>query len=67
MNDKSLAKRIKKIRENSGLTQQEFAKSLGVSQSKLSKVENAITEPTIKMLEELKAKYSINLNELFHQ
>lgn len=46
----SLARRIFEARKHLGLTQKEFAREIGVSQSYLSEVENKKGKPTIEMI-----------------
>ena len=43
-------KQIKDIRQKLGLTQEEFAKKLGVTAVTISKYENGVTKPTEKKM-----------------
>lgn len=43
-------KRIKEIRKDLGLTQEEFAQKLGVSSVTISKYENGVTQPTAQKM-----------------
>lgn len=67
MNDMILADRIKNLREKHKLTQKEFAESLGVTQSALSKIERGVQMPSADTLIALREVYKINLNRLLVQ
>ncbi|MGC4130564.1 MAG: helix-turn-helix transcriptional regulator [Bergeyella sp.] len=55
---------IKTIREQRKITQEELAFELNISQSKLSKIENGKTEPTIYFLISIFNFFSFNIYEL---
>ena len=48
---------VRSIRKESGLTQQTFAASLGMSQGQLSKIEKGRAAPNLKALHELSQRY----------
>lgn len=54
--------KIKKIRKELGLTQQEMADSIGVSKQYLSKVENGLTELSKEKITKLCNYYGISLD-----
>lgn len=60
-----LGKRIKEIREKSGLTQQELAERVGIDQRNLSKIECGVTFPS-KNLCEIANALEIEMSELFN-
>ena len=48
-----LSDKIKQLRENINLTQQELADRMGKSQASIGRIENGTTNPTYKTLEEI--------------
>lgn len=48
-----LAENLSKAREISGITQKELAKTTGIYQSDISKIERAKANPSVKLLEQL--------------
>ena len=46
MEDKNLSQRVKELRKNKGLSQEELAKTAGLSLRTIQRVENRETEPT---------------------
>lgn len=62
--DKNLGQRIKHIRELKGLTQQEFASSLGITQGFLSEIERGIKPPSETLLLLIAYRYAINYDWL---
>ena len=53
------------LRKNKGLTQDEFAKAVGVSRQAVYKWENGNSYPEVPKLLEIKALYGISLDNLF--
>ena len=53
------------LRKNKGLTQDEFAKAVGVSRQAVYKWENGNSYPEVPKLLEIKALYGISLDDLF--
>ncbi|QCS51410.1 helix-turn-helix transcriptional regulator [Priestia flexa] len=58
-----IAVKIKMLRANAGLTQDQFAKLLNISRSKVSKWETSIQYPDIADCLLLKSHFKINLDE----
>ncbi|MFN3481222.1 MAG: helix-turn-helix domain-containing protein, partial [Thermodesulfovibrionales bacterium] len=56
----TIADRIKQIRQHFNLTQQAFARSVGISQSFLSELEKGKTEPSQPLILAICYRYSIN-------
>ena len=56
----SLGNRIKEVRKSQSLTQQEFAKALGISAGYVSEIEQGNKMPGSEVLISLKMAYSIN-------
>ncbi len=59
----NIGERLKNIREQLKLTQEEFAKILGISRSRLSQIEHNKHDPSVKILTPL-AKQNLNINWL---
>jgi transcriptional regulator with XRE-family HTH domain len=57
-------KRLKGWLDDSDLIQEEFAKSLGVSQATVSDWVNGVTTPTIDKLPDISKKTGLSLEEL---
>lgn len=53
------------LRKNNGLTQDDFAKKVGVSRQAVYKWENGTSYPEVPKLLEIKALYGISLDDLF--
>lgn len=53
------------LRKNKGLTQDEFAKAVGVSRQAVYKWENGNSYPEVPKLLEIKALFGISLDDLF--
>ena len=53
------------LRKNKGLTQDDFAKAVGVSRQAVYKWENGTSYPEVPKLLEIKALYGISLDDLF--
>ena len=51
-----IGENIKRIRTNRGLTQEEFAKEVGISRSYLGDLENNRKSPTVETLEKISVK-----------
>lgn len=60
-----LFEKIKKIRNNTGLSQEEFAKSIGVTRSMLSQIEIGRSIPTYTTLASIIHNYEIDANSFF--
>jgi transcriptional regulator with XRE-family HTH domain len=64
MNQEEIGKKIKKIRIDNNLTQNEFANLLGVTYQAVSKWENGKNLPDISIMKEICDKYNYRLDEL---
>lgn len=60
----TLGEKIKQIRKNNKLTQIEFAKSLGISQAHISKIEKNIEVPSKQLLTFISYRYCVNMDWL---
>lgn len=61
-----LGKKIKKLREDLGLTQQEMAEKIGVeSPSYISKIERGLTSPSYELLARAAEELGVQLKDLF--
>ena len=64
--DKSeVANRIKKVRKNAGLTQEEFAKRIGYSKGQIHSVETNMVVPSNQFLEKVIDEFSLNADWMF--
>ena len=59
-----IGKKIKEIRMNSSMSQKDFAKSIGLSQASLSKVEKGKQKANIDTLSKISEVYKVDLEEL---
>jgi len=64
--NKSLAERIKAIRDELGITQEELAKQLGVSRSKISQMENGEVRITAGELFALSKIFNVSVDNLLN-
>jgi len=64
---RNYAERIRKAREKSGLTQEEFAKELNEKLSVVRNAEQGKLVPDIKLAKKIESKYGITLVELQHE
>ena len=62
--NKELGNRIKTIRENASLTQDEVAKYLGISKEKFAGIELGVFPPTLVMLKQLAKLFNVSVTEL---
>lgn len=62
---KKLGKRIKELRENKKLSQQQLAEILNMEASNLSKIERGIQIPKEESLIKLANAFSVNVRDLF--
>ena len=58
------AQRLKKARLDTGFTQNEVAKEIGVSRSKIAKLETGTQEPTLEQLGILAEFYNVRIDWL---
>lgn len=62
--NKKLAERIKALREELGLSQEELAKQLGVSRPKISQMENGEVRITVEELDNLSRIFNVSIGSL---
>ena len=62
---KSIGKRIKFLRENSGLTQEKLAEKTGLSLDFIGKIEVNINEPGLRSLIKIANALDVHVKELF--
>lgn len=60
----TIGEKIKNIRKSNNLTQIEFAKSLGISQTHISKIEKNIEVPSNQLLTFISYRYCVNIDWL---
>ncbi|MDT2884902.1 helix-turn-helix transcriptional regulator [Lactococcus lactis] len=58
------AERLKELRKEKDLTQNEFAERLGIKQNSYSDWENGKSEPNIKMLEKIAVFFDVSIDYL---
>ena len=61
----SVGRNIRRLRHQSGLTQEQIAKKLGVTCQCVSKWENGTSAPDIERLPEIAALFGVSIDELF--
>jgi transcriptional regulator with XRE-family HTH domain len=62
----SLADNIKKLREDKGLMQKEVAAEIGLKPAHYNKLEKALVEPSVDVLDKLAAFYSVTIDDIVH-
>jgi len=62
----SIADNIKKLRENKGLMQKEVYTEIGLKPAHYNKLEKALVEPSIDILDKLAAFYGVTIDEIIH-
>ncbi len=65
--NKKLAKRIKALREETGLSQQELAKLLGISRPTISQIENDERKITAEELKKLSDIFNVSSDDILNQ
>lgn len=63
-NDATIGKKIRSLRLDSGMTQEELAKNLNVTRQALSNWERNINEPDINVLKQLCSTFGLKMDEL---
>lgn len=64
-NKKLLGKRIKELRKNKGLTQENFAELINIETSSLSGIESGRHFPSLPTLERIAIKLDVEIKNLF--
>lgn len=62
----SLADNIKKLREDKGLMQKEVAAEIGLKPAHYNKIEKALVEPSVEVLDKLAAFYGTTIDDIVH-
>lgn len=60
----SISLRIKELRKKNNISQKEFAASIGIDDSQLSKIERGILQPTINQIMEISSIYQTSTDWL---
>lgn len=60
-------KRLKELRKKENLTMEELGKKIGVSRTSISRYENGERSPTLDVLEDICAFFSVNIDYLTGQ
>jgi transcriptional regulator with XRE-family HTH domain len=63
----SIGDKVKAIRKQHQLNQIAFADTIGISQGRLSEIEQGKTKPSAETLYELRKKFNVDLNWLFEE
>lgn len=61
---KNLGRRIKELRESTGLSQEKFAEKIGISQDYLGKIEVCINKPGLRTILKIADALNITVSEL---
>ncbi|MBW7675811.1 helix-turn-helix domain-containing protein [Chryseobacterium chendengshani] len=64
LTEKNLGFKLRKLREKKGVSQQTLAIDLGVSQSKISKIENGTEKITVPYFIEIFTYFSLSPDEM---
>ncbi|MFM9327995.1 helix-turn-helix domain-containing protein [Paenibacillus mesotrionivorans] len=59
--------KIRILRKQLNLNQNDFAETIGISQGRLSEIEQGKTRPSAETLYELRKRFNIDLNWLFDE
>ncbi len=62
----SIADNIKKLREDKGLLQKEVYNEIGLKPAHYNKLEKALVEPSLDILEKLASFYGLTIDEIMH-
>jgi len=57
--------KLKKLREEAGMTQTELAQRVGVDRSYINKIENKNVKPSLALLERIAATFNISVKDFF--
>jgi len=64
---KSLGKKVKKLRQQDKLTQEELAHELGISRVYMGYIEQGREGPSLKLLMKMSRKFKVGVEDLFHR
>jgi transcriptional regulator with XRE-family HTH domain len=62
-----IGEKVRAIRKERNLNQIDFAEAIGISQGRLSEIEQGRTKPSAETLFQLRRKFNIDLNWLFEE
>jgi transcriptional regulator with XRE-family HTH domain len=62
----SVSENIKKIREDKGLMQKEVYNEIGLKPAHYNKLEKALVEPSLEILEKLASYYGVTIDEIVY-
>jgi transcriptional regulator with XRE-family HTH domain len=63
--NKLLAKRIKALRQERGITQEELALKADINKSFMGEIERAVANPTVNTLEKISIALGVTIEDLF--
>ena len=61
-----LSENIRKCREKTGMSQMQLAKTVGVDQSAICKIEKGLIIPTVVLVDEIAHSLNVTIDELMH-
>jgi len=64
---KALGKKIKKLRKENGLTQEQLAEQLRISTVYVGFLEAGKGSPSLKLLMKISRKFKVKVEDLFHK
>jgi len=64
---KSLGKKVKKLRQEQKLTQEDLAHELGISRVYMGYIEQGRFSPSLKLLMKISRKFKVRVEDLFHR
>lgn len=67
VNYEAVGNRIRKLRTDKGMTQEELAFRLGSSAAYLSNIENGIKKPSLTKLTDIARQLDVTLNDLIYE
>ena len=64
---KTLGKKIRKLRKQQGLTQEKLAEQLRISTVYVGYIEQGKGRPSLKLLMKISRKFGVKVEDLFHR
>lgn len=64
---KTLGKKIRKLRKEQGLTQEKLAEQLRISTVYIGYIEQGKGRPSLKLLMKIARKFDVRVEDLFHR
>jgi transcriptional regulator with XRE-family HTH domain len=64
---RTIGQKVKAFRKKQELSQIDFAETIGISQGRLSEIEQGKTKPSAETLNQLRKKFNVDLNWLFDE